>query len=129
MKKAVLVLTAGFALLIAVGCGNRSSPEPPSDVSAPVAPSAPVSLNKADYPVFPDADAGADPSVPAEQGGKGIHREGLGNEHGFRSDRRPAARSRAAYSATSSSIFLGRFACAGRSPIRISTVKRHGVGV
>ena len=35
-----------------------------------------MSLNKADYPVFPDADAGADPSVPAEQGGKGFTGKG-----------------------------------------------------
>jgi microcin C transport system substrate-binding protein len=76
MKKALLVLTAGIALTIAAGCGNRAAPQPASDVSAPVAPSAPVSLNKADYPVFPDADAGADPSVPAEQGGKGFTGKG-----------------------------------------------------
>jgi microcin C transport system substrate-binding protein len=35
-----------------------------------------VSTNKADYPVFPDADAGADPSVSAEQGGKGFDGKG-----------------------------------------------------
>jgi hypothetical protein len=35
-----------------------------------------VSMNKDDYPVFPDADAGADPTVPAEQGGKGFKGEG-----------------------------------------------------
>lgn len=35
-----------------------------------------VSLNKDDYPVFPRADEGADPSVPAEQGGKGFKGEG-----------------------------------------------------
>jgi microcin C transport system substrate-binding protein len=33
-------------------------------------------MNKDDYPVFPDADAGADASVPAEQGGKGFKGEG-----------------------------------------------------
>ena len=35
-----------------------------------------ASLNKEDYPVFPDADAGADPAVPPEQGGKGFKGEG-----------------------------------------------------
>ena len=35
-----------------------------------------VSMNKDDYPVFPDADTGADPSVPAELGGKGFTGEG-----------------------------------------------------
>jgi microcin C transport system substrate-binding protein len=33
-------------------------------------------MNKADYPVFPDADAGADPAVSAEQGGKGFTGKG-----------------------------------------------------
>jgi hypothetical protein len=33
-------------------------------------------MNKADYAVFPDADAGADPAVPAEQGGKGFSGKG-----------------------------------------------------
>ncbi len=42
----------------------------------PAARTGPVSMNKADYPVFPDADAGADPSVPAEQGGKGFTGQG-----------------------------------------------------
>ena len=36
----------------------------------------PVSLDKNSYPVFPDADAGADPSVPAEQGGRGFTGQG-----------------------------------------------------
>jgi microcin C transport system substrate-binding protein len=35
-----------------------------------------ASLNKDDYPVFPEADAGADPSVTAEQGGKGFTGQG-----------------------------------------------------
>ena len=35
-----------------------------------------MSLDKSAYPVFPDADAGADPSVPAEQGGKGFKGDG-----------------------------------------------------
>ena len=35
-----------------------------------------ASLNKDDYPVFPDADAGADPAVSAEQGGKGFTGQG-----------------------------------------------------
>src|SRR5688572_10997569 len=35
-----------------------------------------ASLDKNAYPVFPDADSGADPSVPAEQGGRGFTGEG-----------------------------------------------------
>ncbi len=41
-----------------------------------MAPSGPVSTNKADYPVFANPDAGADPAVPAEQGGKGFDGKG-----------------------------------------------------
>ena len=74
--KGLLALAAGLALTIATGCGHGSAPAPSNEASAPAAPSAPVSLNKADYPVFPDADAGADPSVPAEQGGKGFTGKG-----------------------------------------------------
>jgi microcin C transport system substrate-binding protein len=70
----LLVILAGLVLVIVAGCGHASSPEVSSGskASAPVGPVAPVSLNKADYPVFPSLDAGADPSVPAEQGGKGF---------------------------------------------------------
>ena len=77
MKNWLLVLITGVSLAITAGCGG-SGPAPESgSASAPVsAPSAPVSLNKADYPVFPDADAGTDASVPAEQGGKGFTGKG-----------------------------------------------------
>lgn len=69
------VLIAALALGI-TGCGKSSNPAPGSDSTSPVTPSGPVSTNKADYPVFPDADAGADPSVSAEQGGKGFAGKG-----------------------------------------------------
>ena len=76
MKNWLLVLIMGLSLAITAGCGQSSAPETGS-TSAPVsAPSALVSVDKADYPVFPDADAGADPSVPAEQGGKGFTGKG-----------------------------------------------------
>src|ERR1700752_5001760 len=76
MKMKIPVLVTALALII-TGCGRSSNPEQGSPSStAPTAPSAPVSLNKADYPVFPDADAGADPAVPAEQGGKGFTGKG-----------------------------------------------------
>ncbi|MEE8403060.1 MAG: hypothetical protein V3R93_04820 [Candidatus Hydrothermarchaeaceae archaeon] len=44
--------------------------------STDLQPRGPVSLDKNDYPVFPDADAGADSSVSAEEGGKGFTGEG-----------------------------------------------------
>ena len=74
MRK-VFILTGVLAMALA-GCGKSSAPESDSGVSAPVARTGPVSMNKADYPVFPDADAGADPAVPAEQGGKGFAGKG-----------------------------------------------------
>ena len=77
MKKRLLVVIAGLALAILTGgCGKGSQTETGPEPSTVAAPSAPVSLKKADYPVFPDADAGADPSVPAEQGGKGFTGKG-----------------------------------------------------
>jgi len=66
----VLLLTWGLA-----SCGGGSS----SDKSTPTGTTASnnnASLNKNEYPVFPDPDAGADPSVSAELGGKGFKGEG-----------------------------------------------------
>jgi microcin C transport system substrate-binding protein len=74
MKNNLLVLLA--VLTLAAGCGGGSTPESESGVSTPTARSGPVSMNKADYPVFPDADVGADPAVPAEQGGRGFTGQG-----------------------------------------------------
>ena len=65
-----------LALGIGGGCGRSSAPEDGSGASTPAARAGNVSMNKADYPVFPDADAGADPAVPAAQGGKGFTGQG-----------------------------------------------------
>jgi hypothetical protein len=75
---AFVVLTA---LLLFAGCGASNDGElsPTGNVSEPRN----VSMNKDDYPVFPDADAGADPAVPAEQGGKGFTGEGWETNIGF----------------------------------------------
>ena len=64
-------------MLLTAACGGGSTPPPGSTTSAPSS-SNPrnVSLDKNSYPVFFNADAGADPSVPAEQGGKGFTGEG-----------------------------------------------------
>jgi microcin C transport system substrate-binding protein len=68
----VLLLALG-----AVACGGGSAPssEPTASTSAGADRSG-VSLDKNDYPALPDVDAGADPSVPAEQGGRGFTGEG-----------------------------------------------------
>ncbi len=64
-------------LIFAAGCrGSGPAGSSEQTASTPTARTTPVSTNKDDYPVFLDADAGADPSVPAEQGGKGFKGEG-----------------------------------------------------
>ena len=74
MRKILYIcLMSGW--LAALGCsyltdigGGESAPG--------LEPRGPVSMDKNDYPVFPDADTGADPSISAEQGGRGFTGEG-----------------------------------------------------
>ena len=80
------------AILMTAACGGGSTP-PPANSGAPPSSSNPtnVSLDKNSYPVFPNADAGADPSVPAEQGGRGSRAKG-GRPTRLRSGRRSTRR-------------------------------------
>ena len=67
----------GLLVSLSVACGGGPRPEP--EGTAPTATrsdGAPVAMDKNAYPVFPDADSGADPSVPAEQGGRGFTGDG-----------------------------------------------------
>lgn len=66
------------AFLITIGCGGGSAPPAANNTgsSSPSSNPSNVSLDKNSYPVFPNADAGADPAVPAEHGGKGFKGEG-----------------------------------------------------
>lgn len=75
-KRNLLVLIPALALALAASCSRGTGPEEGAGLSGVQERSGPVSTNKADYPVFPDADAGADPAVPAEQGGKGFTGQG-----------------------------------------------------
>src|SRR5687767_1083571 len=68
-----LALTLTFALI--AGCSSSTSPEG-GGTANPAGSNATASVNKDDYPVFPDADSGADPAVSAEEGGKGFTGEG-----------------------------------------------------
>src|ERR1700730_8918588 len=76
---AVVTALCGAALLLA-GCGGGSAPPAPgagtASSSVPAARKTNVSLDKNAYPVLPDADAGANPTLPAEQGGKGFKGDG-----------------------------------------------------
>ena len=65
-----LMWVLGMALTLA-SCGG-SEPTGPAGPAAPTASNNDASLNKDDYPVFPNADADADPAVSAEEGGKGF---------------------------------------------------------
>ena len=67
-----------MALLLAVvsGCSSPDAGKSPGQAGAVPATNNNASINKDDYPVFPNADAGADPAVTAEQGGKGFTGEG-----------------------------------------------------
>jgi microcin C transport system substrate-binding protein len=67
------------AVVLTAGCGGSSAPGPASPQTPTVSQAqagATVSLDKNAYPVFPDADAGADPSVSAEAGGRGFTAQG-----------------------------------------------------
>ena len=71
-----LSLALALALALTSGCSSSTPDNSSGSASTPTARTTPVSMNKDDYPIFPDADAGADPAVPAEQGGKGFTGEG-----------------------------------------------------
>ena len=66
-------------IVMTAACGGGSNP-PPAGNTGTAAPSASapgnVSTDKNSYPVFTNPDAGADPAVTAEQGGKGFKGEG-----------------------------------------------------
>ena len=79
MRTASLHLLILISAVTAVACGGGTSntqPTPGSSGTAPAASRANVSMDKNSYPVLPNADAGADPAVPADQGGKGFKGDG-----------------------------------------------------
>jgi hypothetical protein len=69
---AAALATAALTLAACGGGGNGGPGPAGGDAASPATPAASVSVDKNAYPVFPNADAGADPAVPAEQGGKGF---------------------------------------------------------
>jgi len=70
------VVVCIVAITAACGGGTSRPSQPPAQTTPTPATRDSVSLDKNNYPVFPDADAGADPSVPAEQGGRGFTGQG-----------------------------------------------------
>ena len=75
MKRNLFVLVPALALALAAGCSSGTGPGG-SELSGVQERTGPVSMDKNDYPVFPDADAGADPAVSAEEGGAGFTGQG-----------------------------------------------------
>ena len=76
MQRTLAVLIIGTALL-ASACGGGSAPNPePATDDRTAASDGNVTADKNAYPVFPDADSGADASVSAAQGGRGFTGEG-----------------------------------------------------
>jgi microcin C transport system substrate-binding protein len=73
-RRACVWLIAG--LLLAGGCGSSDQANLDLALEGLRIPEEPVSLDKDDYPVFPAADSGADPAVPASDGGAGFTGEG-----------------------------------------------------
>lgn len=69
-------LLAVVLTVAAVSCGGSTESEEGAGTIGGGSDRRDVSMDKNDYPVFPDADSGADPAVPAEQGGRGFTGEG-----------------------------------------------------
>lgn len=62
--------------VLTVACGGGTTPEREQAAPAAAGAGGDVAVDRNAYPVFPNADSGADPSVPAEQGGRGFTGEG-----------------------------------------------------
>ena len=77
-------LALTFVTSFVVACGGGTRPEERgSGSTATTTDGREVAMDKSAYAVFPNADAGADPSVPAEQGGKGFTGEGWDTNKDF----------------------------------------------
>ena len=78
----------GFLCVVVLGllpasCGGGENRPGSSGPAGPTASNNSASANKDDYPIFPDADAGADSAVSPEQGGKGFKGDGWETNNSF----------------------------------------------
>ena len=76
MRSACISLTSLLLACSIAACGGGTQPGQAPAAAPAAQPSAPVSVDRNAYPVFASADEGADPAVPAAQGGKGFTGEG-----------------------------------------------------
>ena len=74
-------ITLAGTLTACGGGGEQSNQQTPSTTAAQ--PTAAASTDKNAYPVFQNADEGADPAVPGDKGGKGFTGEGWETNTGF----------------------------------------------
>ncbi len=77
MREVAKTALIACVVSLSVACGG-GGPETNRGPATPAGGASPANVNtdKNAYPVFPNADSGADPAVPAEQGGKGFAGEG-----------------------------------------------------
>ena len=77
MREVAKTALIACVVSLSVACGG-GGPETNRGPATPAGGASPANANtdKNAYPVFPNADSGADPAVPAEQGGKGFTGEG-----------------------------------------------------
>jgi microcin C transport system substrate-binding protein len=76
VRRALLALSALTLACSVASCGGSSDRPAEQGSATPAQPAASVSTDKNSYPVLLNPDEGADPSVPAEKGGKGFTGEG-----------------------------------------------------
>ncbi len=114
-------LTAGLALTVATGCGHGSAPAPSYRGVRSGRSFRSGLFEQGGLPRLPRCRRRRRSFCTGRTRRERIHRQGLGDEHGFRFDRRSAERSRAACCATTSSIFRARCEWPGRNPILPST--------
>ena len=114
-KTYIASLSLLVACTIAACGGGEPASTPAANAPATTAPSAPVSLDKNAYPVFPNADAGADPAVSAEQGGKGFTGEGWETNTDFDLIGDPRAVKGGVFRDSHDSTFPARSAWTGRN--------------
>jgi len=72
------LLLGALLAALAAGCSDssRREAERVPGTGAPATDGRAIPTDKNSYPVFPEADAGADPSIPADRGGRGFTGEG-----------------------------------------------------
>lgn len=77
MRVVATAALIAWLITVSAACGGGSRPEAERAGTTPAGDGGSnVAMDKSAYPVFPDADSGADPSVPADQGGRGFTGEG-----------------------------------------------------